>query len=232
MNPKKHKYRFFRYIVYICIVFGLAAAILWLAFRHTPKAYSPLPVDNPDQVSLYLTHELGPDFFNQVQLGRPFELIIEQDGLNDIIRQGIWPQECGPATVDTPMVVFDKGTVYAMSRVGYLGLSSVLTVVSKPTQDENGRVNMNIVSVRLGVLPVTTLAARIAEMTMQQYQADLAEWPGLETVIRGVISNTAFDPVFDFSGNPVRVEQFWLEQGRLRVQLKPLDKKSIQHAVR
>jgi len=226
MNPKKRKYRFLKYIAYICIVFGLAIAILWLAFQHTPKAYSPMPSENPEQVSLYLTHKLGPDFFNQVQLGRPFELIIEQDGLNDIIRQGIWPQECGPATVDTPVVVFDKGTIYAMSRVGYLGLSSVLTVVAKPTQDPNGLVNMNIVSVRLGLLPVTTLAAHIAEMTMQQYQADLAEWPELETAIRGVITNTAFEPVFDFSGDPVRVEKFELEQGRLRLRLKPLDKSS------
>ncbi len=222
MGTKKRKHRWLKYITVITITACVAGALIFWAFLHTPAAYTPLPADNPDQVSLYLTHELGPDFFNQVQLGEPFELIIEQDGLNDIIRGGIWPQQCGPATVDTPMVVFDSGIIYAMSKVSYMGFSSVLTVVSRPTQDKTGQINMHIDAVRLGLLPVTPLAAGIAKSTMGQFEADLQEWPELAKVLSAVIANAAFEPVFEVPKHRIRVHRFQLEQGRLRVVLVPL----------
>lgn len=217
----KRKHRFLKYIALFLGIVVFAGGLAIVAFQHTPAAYSPIPVEHPEEVSLYLTHELGPEFFNQVQLGQPFELVIEQEGLNDIIRRGDWPQPCGDAVVDTPMVTFANGAIYAMSRVRYSGLSSVLTVVSHPIQDEQGHINMNITSVKLGLLPVTTLAAHIAQKSVQDYQADLRDWPELESAIRAVITNAAFEPVFDFSKHRVRVERFWLEQGRLRLRLAP-----------
>jgi len=77
--------------------------------------------ENPEEVSPYLTHRLAPDFYNGVQLNEPFEMVIEQDGVNDILSRGVWPQQFDEMTVGIPMVVFEAGTVHLMSRVDYYG---------------------------------------------------------------------------------------------------------------
>lgn len=198
--------------------------IIFGALRLSPRAYLPLAPDNPEEVSPYLTHKLGPDFFNQAQLYEPFELVIEQQGLNDIISRGDWPQQFGEVVASTPMIVFENGTIYLMSRISSYGMSSMLTITARPTQDEKGRVNMNILSVRLGLLPFTSIAARLAEKAVDDAADELADYPELKPILQALISNTSFEPVFCISKQRVWVRRFSLEPGLLRLQMVPENK--------
>lgn len=224
MNIEKRNSRKKRYIAISVAVFALAVLAGLAIFRLSPRAYTPPVADDPDEVSPYLTHRLGPDFFNQVQFNEPFELLVEQHGLNDILSRGVWPQQFGDAAISTPVILFEKDTVYLMSRVGYFGFSAVLTLTARPVMDERGRLNVNIQSVRLGLLPITNLAARIAEKAVEDSAAELGEWPGLEAPVRAIIANAPFEPVFTFDKQRIWVQEFTLEPGQLRLRLVPENK--------
>jgi len=223
-KSNKRKSIIIKYIAIIVILAAMGFIVVFWLLGHAPKAYVPQTADRPDEVSPYLTHRLGPDFFNQVQLDEPFELLVEQAGLNDILCRGTWPRRFGDVQVGTPVIVFDKGSVYLMSQIGYYGLSSVVTVTARPVQDERGRLNLNIRSVCLGLVPVTGIAARIAEKSLHDSLGMLEDYPELKPVLQAVVANVPFEPVFTFSKQRVWVQEFGLDAGQLRLRLVPENK--------
>lgn len=223
-KPNKRKSKLLLYIAITAAMSGIGLVVLWGLMGHAPKDYRPLTADNPDEVSPYLTHRLGPDFFNQVQLDEPFDLLVEQQGLNDILCRGIWPRRFGEVQVSTPVVLFGKNIVYLMSRVGYRGISAVVTVSARPVQDERGRLNLNIQTVSLGLLPVTGIAAKIAEKSLRDSLDKMEEYPELKPVLEAIVKNAPFEPVFTFSKERVWVQAFELRPGQLRLRLVPENK--------
>lgn len=211
-------------IIALGVGLGLAAAAALGLLRFTPRAYAPIAAADPDRVSPYLTHRLGPEFYNQVQLDAPFELVIEQDGLNEIIGAGVWPQWVGDVLVGQPVILFGDDTFYVMSRISYHAVSSVVTLVARPVLDPAGRLNLNIQSVRIGLVPITPLAARVAEKAVDDSAAEFDDWPGLEPIVRAIVANTPFDPAFEFSKKQIALKAFTLQPKRLRVHLAPVNK--------
>jgi hypothetical protein len=190
-NPVNSRFRGIR-IAAIVVVFCLLvpAAVVWVLVGFSPRAYCPPPIEQPEQVSPYLTHKLGPRRFGEV-------------------------------TVFRPMIIFEKDTVYLMGRVEVYGISPVLTLAARPVMDERGRLNVNIRSVQLGLLPITRVAAHVAEKALADSAELFEDWPGLETVVKAIVGNEFFEPSFDFGKQRVTVKDFSLEPGQLRLYLVP-----------
>ena len=221
IEPKTHKSRSFRWFrTFLIVLVGVCGGGVFLC-RYTPQAYRPQPIDNPEQVSPYLTHKLGPDFINQVQLDKPFELIIEQDGLNDIIRRQSWIEQFNDFSFTDPVVLFDQNTIYLMGTLNYKGLSSVVTVIAYPKMMPEGDISLNIQSIRLGVIPVTTLVGHLAVNGFEQSRDCFEGEPQLEEIVRAIVHNEPFDPVFNLSGQTVRITDFSLQPQKLILQFKP-----------
>lgn len=218
-RKSKSRWKLYIAIAAVIVIGGLAG--FWGLLQLSPRAYRPVAVENPEEVSPYLTHRLAPDFYNGVQFNEPFEMVIDQDGVNDILSRGVWPQQFDEMTVGMPVMVFEDGTVHLMSRIDYYGLSSVLTVTARPVVDVRGRLNVHIQTVRLGLVPFTDVATRIAETAVRDSAADFDDWPGVEAVVRAIIANEAFEPVFEFDKQRIWVQQVAVEPGRLRVRLSP-----------
>ena len=202
------------------VVASLALGGIFLC-RYTPTAYNPQPTANPEQVSPYLTHTLGPDFINQVQLDEPFELLVEQDGLNDIIRRQPWIEDFESFKYTDPVVLFDQDTIYLMGTLEYKGVSSVLTIIAFPQMGPEGKVSLNIGSIRLGILPVTKLVGFLSKKAFQQSRSCFEDEPQLEEIVRAIIHNEPFDPVFEISDHPVRITQATIEPKRLTLKFEP-----------
>lgn len=202
------------------IFFILAVGGVFLC-RYKPRAYRPQPAADSQQVSPYLTHELGPDFVNQVQLDKPFELVVKQEGLNDIIRRQPWVEQFGDFSFTDPVVLFDTNTIYLMGTLDYKGVSSVLTIIAHPQMDTQRRVWMNIQSVRLGVIPVTALVSRLTKKAFRQSQSAFAGEPQLEEIVRAIIYNEPFDPVFKISDRLVRVTDLAIGPQQMTLRFDP-----------
>lgn len=196
--------------------------------RYEPSAYLPQSPDNPRQVSPYLTHKLGPDFFNQVQLDEPFNLEIEQAGLNDILSRMPWPQPLGDAAFSSPLIVFNSGVIYMMGTLEYKGISSVLTIRAEPLMTDDKQVNLNIQSIHLGMLPVTRLVSKLANKAFADNLPAFEGEPEAEQMVRGILQNGPFDPVFKINSHKVRISEFSLTGGLLTLTCVPVGPTSEQ----
>lgn len=199
---------------------GVLVGMLILIF-HKPNAYEPLQPENPEQVSLYLTHELGPDFFNQVQLDKPFDLVIEQQGLNDIISRLDWVQELGPLSLQQPNIIFKDGSILLMGNLQHNGISVILSILTCPTMDANQQICMNIQSIRLGMLPVTKLVSNLSEKALDDNRDAFKDDPEVERIVQSIIRNEPFDPVFWISDRRARITSFAIENEVLKLTFLP-----------
>lgn len=195
-----------------------AAAILVILIAYSPKGYQPSQPDNPREVSPYLTHKLGPDFYDKVQLDEPFELILEQNGINDILSRYPWPAQIEGFSIYTPVVRFSPEQTTLMAQVEYGGLSTVLSVHAKPYLDSNGKMNLNIQSVYLGLVPITPLARKIAEKFVRE---NFDPQDPIESVNYAIISNQPFDPVLHIYDKSAQITGLTIESGRARLFLVP-----------
>lgn len=203
-------------------VFLLTAAILTLLIAYNPRSYNPIIPENPQEVSSYLTHKLGPDFYDQVQLDKPFELIVDQEGLNDIFSHTDWPLCLDRFSIYTPMVEFSPEKSVLMAQVDYRGLSTILSVVGKPSLDTEGKLNLHIQSVYLGALPVTPLAQHLA----RQYTFENLVSPDVDDrtaeVMEAIIDNRPFDPIVYIYDQAARITELRIEAGSARLMLTPI----------
>lgn len=189
--------------------------------NYTPRAYRPVEPENPDQISPYLTHELGPDFFNNIQLDEPFDLLVRQDGLNDIISSEQWGEDLGDFTFTDPMVILTDNTIYLMATLSYKGVSSVITIIATPTMDAGGDICLNIQSVRMGTLPVTKLVTFVAQKAFDQSGDCFEGEEDIEQMLDAIIRNEPFEPVFELSGHKARITEFSLSAGLLTLRFQP-----------
>ncbi len=192
-----------------------------ILFWYTPRAYKPVEPENPEQVSIYLTHELGPEFFNQIQRNEPFELIISQAGLNDITSQWDWPQQFGDMSVSDPYVTFSNQSILLMGTLTYKGVSSVVSITAFPAMNPDGTISMNIQSVRLGMVPVTTLITKLAQKAFDDNRSCFEEDPKAAENVQAIIHNEPFDPILWFPDYWVRISNFSIEQCALKLTLLP-----------
>ncbi|MEJ5259777.1 MAG: hypothetical protein WHS88_06265 [Anaerohalosphaeraceae bacterium] len=195
-----------------------AAAVFLLPAVH-PKSYRPVQPENPNQVSPYLTHKLGPDFYDKVQLDEPFELLVEQEGINDILSRYPWPIQLEGFTIYTPMLTFSPETTVLMAKVNYRGLSSILSIYANPYLDSAGKMNLNIQSVYLGLLPITPLARTIAEKYVREH---FDPQDPVESINYAIISNQPFDPVLRIFDKSARITKLTIESGKVRLFFTPI----------
>ena len=196
-----------------------------ILFWYTPRAYKPVQAKNTKYVSLHLTHELGQEFHNEVQKGKAFDLIIPQSEFNDIISQEFQPQQFGDVSFSEPYVIFLDQSILLMGTLVYEGVSSVISITTLPTMDSDGKINMNIQSVRLGMVPVTTLVTKLAQKIFDDNRSSFEGDVKAEENVQAIIRNEPFDPIFLFSTEYceywVRVSKFSLRQGSLNLTLLP-----------
>lgn len=230
---KKAKFKKWVYLLSAVLAIVLAIVIVVFALLlHRPSSYKPLDFAHSKEVSLYLTHELLPEIYNGVQRREPFNLVVTQKGINDIVARFEWPKEFGSIRFSAPMVLFVPdsimlmGTVFPAPRKGSTGLPQlkgaefVVTVVAKPSLDADGLLNLQVVKVKIGAMDITPLAAVLAKRIYQQQFADAEDLRA--QVAASLVNGEPFEPVFKIENKKVRVEKMAIEQKKLTVRLVPV----------
>jgi len=209
------------YAAGLCLVAVIAGlGLLGLITRRPGNYHPPAPIDD-GQVSPYLTHELAASFYNNLQHGKAFELKIEQEGINDIIARGNWPQQLDGMVFSAPAVVFSPGAVFVMGTVQSGRFTAVVTVKLKGQVDDSRRLRLQVKGVWAGVLNITPLAKAFAQEALRQ-QADKMppdRFPG--AILSALVNGESFDPVVQVDGKRVRIERITIEQQRLTIRFTP-----------
>jgi hypothetical protein len=177
----------------------IAALILLKLFTTRPAEYHPIARQSSQQVSSYLTHELAPSFNNQIQLDKPFRILVDQKGLNEIIINEdnlgwSWPINLNGVSFSAPSIVFAQDTIYLMGAVD-VGFPVIISMIAKPNIDEEGKLRLNLLKIKAGSVNITgparAIGGKIFDHQMQLYKD---QW--VRDAAAAFLKNTPFDPVF------------------------------------
>jgi hypothetical protein len=218
------KAKFKKKVSVVLVVVSATAVIVIALLLHRPAYYKPLDFANSKEVSLYLTNELLPELYNGAQLQEPFDLVVTQSGINDIVARFEWPQEFGSIRFSAPMVFFVPDSIVLMGTVVMEGAEFVGTVVAEPSLDTEGLLNLQVVSVKIGAVDITPLARVLARRIFQQQFA--AAGIGAEDmqaqVAASLLDGKPFKPVFKIEDKKVQVEKITIEQKKLTIRFGPV----------
>ena len=206
---------------------AIAAVIIFLLL-YKPGRYVPHGPSGGKQVSQYLTNELLPQLYNGVQRGEPFDLVMSEDGINDVIARSKWPKESEGAEILAPQVFFVPDGAVIMGSVVMKGLEFIVTVELRPAFDANGLLNLHIVQIKVGAMNLTPIARITAKKMYAQHLAESeVDTENILAKIAGSLLNgEPFEPIFEVEKKEVRIEKISITQGKLTARLIPLRNRS------
>jgi len=223
----RKKARFKKLVCWLLVDLAVAAIIfailLYRPGRYKPTDFSPGSHER-GQVSPYLTNDLSPAIYNGAQRGKPFEVVITQKGLNDIIARGNWPMESEGILLYAPAALFVPGTVVLMGTADVKGVEFIITIELEPKINEQGLLNLEVTKVKVGAMNITPLAKMVAKTMYRQRLAALPiDTEAIQTKIAAsLLTDEPFEPVFSVDDKKrVRIEKITIDDEKLLLRLVP-----------
>ncbi len=205
----------------------VVAGVVFALLLYRPGRYDPTDRDSigleDGQVSPYLTHELSPQFYNGAQRGEPFDLVITQKGINEIVAGWGWPRMSEGVMLYAPAVVFVPESVVLMGTANVKGVEFVVTIVLKPSIDERGLSHLLVAEVKIGAMNITPLAKMMAR---KMYVQRLASMPAdtksfYGKIVASLLNDEPFEPLFEVDDRKVRIEKITVQEQKLTTRLVP-----------
>ncbi len=201
------------------------AAIVFSLLLYRPGRYKPSDSGKykRGEVSPYLTNDLSPAIYNASQRVEPFDVIITQEGLNDIIARGNWPMESEGILLYAPAALFTPGKLVLMGTADAKGVEFVVTIELEPKINEDGLLNLQLAKLKVGAMNITPLAKIIAKkMYMQRISGLEIDSNAIQTkIVASLLTDEPFEPVFIIDGKKVRIENITIENEKLLAHLVP-----------
>lgn len=201
-------------------------ALGYILFTHRPGHYNPPQPRTTDEVNPYL-HELGKDFHNGIELNSPFEVLVLQDKLNQVIADGDmlgwdWPITLNGVTFSTPMVVLEEDRIILMGKVDF-GISFVASIIIAPEIDENGLFYLNIKKIKAGALNITKLSKSIGGNIMAVQVQDLQYKQWLLDLSGALLENAPYEPIYPIppQKKQIRLTYIDMSEGKLVIRFAP-----------
>jgi hypothetical protein len=219
---KKKSKRAYLYWFLIC----LSACLLIIALLlHVPARFTPFKIIGSKKfVSPYLTNELLPALYNGSQLSGPFDLIVTEDGVNDIIARSGWPKDFGRLNISSAMVFFSPGRIELMGAITLSGVDSVVAVAVCPQIDPQGLLNLKVAKVSVGAVNITPFASLIiAEICPARFSKAAIDGKGIGAeIFASLLNNKPFNPVFKIGKKKVRLINLSIKEDKLTARLLPI----------
>ncbi len=216
----KLKIAFTILLLLIILAAAFCALILW-----KPSDYESPKVKESKEVSKYLTHIISQDIYNGAQRGEPFELVMIEQGINDIITRSDWPRQAEMVTIGVPEAIFEPNNIILRGLVNYEALDVLVSVEGNAYINEWGLLHLLVSKVKIGAVNITFFARLVAQKAYSSYlethEVDPNDWE--EKLKKAVIYNEPFDPVFEVDGYKIRMENVKIETGKITIDFAPAD---------
>ena len=199
-----------------------------LIFYKPADFEQPKPTESKE-VSKYLTHVITPELYNGAQRGEPFDLVITEDGINEVVSGLKWPQYAGWASFSTPRVFFKPGKIVLQSAAGIDNVDIFITLEGKAKIDTAGLLHLDISKVKIGAMNLTLIskiiAASMFKKELAENDVDPRDW-GYK-IATALFQSQPFEPILDVEKNKVRIKTVNLEQKILTIHFIPVSEEEI-----
>jgi hypothetical protein len=201
----------------------ITLSIIVILLLHKPASYEPPRLIEDNQVSKYLTHVISQDLYNGAQAGEPFELVITEEGIGDIVARSDWPRQVGEASFAVPEVKFEADNILLRGMVSLDTVELFVVIAGTARVDEQALLHLNVTRIKIGAVNVTALARVIAstiynsEATRRRLDED--DWRA--KIMTSLLLNEPFEPVFEIEGAKVRIDDVRIEPGKVTIHFVP-----------
>jgi len=190
---------------------------------HKPSDYQPPRTIEDRQVSKYLTHVISQDLYNGAQAGEPFDLVVTEEGIADVIARSGWPKQVGEALFAVPEVKFLPDNIIIRGLVNIDKVELFVVIEGTSFIDRQGLLYLHVTKVKIGAVSVTTVARMVAgaiyndESTHRQLDRD--DWR--TKIMTALLQDKPFEPVFEIDDAKVRIDNVKIESGKLTIHFVP-----------
>ena len=197
--------------------------IILILLLHKPSDYrSPQTIEDR-QVSKYLTHVISQDLYNGAQAGEPFDLVVTEEGIADIIARSGWPKQAGEALFSVPEVKFIPDTITIRGLVKIDKVELFVVLEGKSYLDKQGLLYLHVTKVKIGAVSVTTVAKMIAGAIYNDESKKLNQDDWRVKVMTALLQDEPFEPVFEIEDAKVRIDDVKIESGKLTIHFVPVN---------
>lgn len=225
---KKRKHRVLKAVgIFFGLLVVFVGGLLFLMTRK-PKVYQPSGAAVTGVVNPYITHYLAPEIYNNVQVDKPFCIIVRQKDINEIVVDGSldweWPIDLGAAVISAPAVTFLKDEILLMGTVEVGVLEFVITIGVKPVIDDEGLMHLNFEKVKAGLVDVTFMARSITCKILADELAGVEighETAWMKDMYDAVAENKPFEPVWPVYEDAIKLTKVDIVDGQLTLVFVP-----------
>lgn len=229
-NKKIKKPRKKLRLVILLSLWLLVAVLIFVLLLDKPAGYRPEDIQNDKSVSQYVTNELAPYVYNNIQLGQSFDIIIPQSQTKEFISLIEWPIESEDMSISAPQAFFVDNGLVMRANAETKGLNFVITTMISGLVEQTGMMSLNIDKIMIGSVNVTYVAKIIAKAMYQHRakQQDYSQDTIGADIAASLFDNKPFDPVFEVRKRKVRVKQINIEASQLKITLAPaIDQETV-----
>ena len=219
-NRKKKRLK--KLICWLAIDLSVAF-IIFALLLYKPGKYNP-ELDESEEISSSLL-KLYSVINDKSQLKEPFEIVINQKILNDLINLADWPMESEGVLLYSPAAVIDPNAIILMGTAELQSMEFIITIELQVNINEQGLMNIEVQKVKVGAVNVTPLAKITAQ---QMYKQKLAEMGDVDLytwqakLVASILTNEPVEPVYDIDRQTIKVKHILIEEGKMTLQLFPV----------
>ncbi len=195
--------------------------LFWLiGLFSIPGHYKIIKPGSDGQVSQYLTNHILPELYNKSQYNQPFDLVVSEDGINDIIARQIDSNSLQRSGFSNLSVTFKRGRILLTGRTVYHGFSFVVTIVLKPYINKEGYFCPKVSKVQAGTSRIPFVAETMKRRVLYRL-AGLSKDSGTADFVGMLFNSGKIEPVFSFNHRKLRIEKITVQNKQLTIQFLP-----------
>lgn len=216
-----------RYVLKLALLISalviVALTIIAILLLHKPSGFDPPEAIEDKQVSKYLTHVITQELYNGAQRAEPFDLVVTEEGIRDIVARLEWPKQLGEISFPVPEIKFESGKIVLRGTINVETVELFVVVEGAAWVDEQKLLHLNVTKVKVGAVSLTTVAKLVAqalyndEATRRQLDPEDTRAKVMGALLQGV----PFEPVFEIDKSKVRIDRITIQTQKVIIHFVP-----------
>jgi uncharacterized protein YpmS len=205
----------------------LSAGLITLLFMfwfvglfRTPRHYRPVESVADGNISQYLTNYILPELHNKSQYGQPFDLVVSETGINDIIARHVDLNSLRQAGLSNLSVVFKPGRILLTGKAVYCGFDFIVTIVLKPYIDKEGQFFLGVSKVQVGNSRVPFVAETLKRKVLEGLDG-FSNSSDVTDFVKVLFNNGRIEPMFSINHKKLNVEKITTQDKELIIRFLP-----------
>jgi predicted PurR-regulated permease PerM len=204
----------------IALIIGLVVILWFVGLFRTPTNYRIIRPPDDAYASQYLTNYILPQLLNKSQYNQPFELVISETGINDIIVRHVDANSLRQSNLSNLSVAFTKSRVLLTGKTVYCGLDFIVTIILKPYISREGYFFLKVPEIQAGRSRIPFIVETVKRKILQEL-ADFLNGLDIADSTRALFNSRRIEPVFSLNHRKLRIDKITVQNKELLIHFLP-----------